>query len=529
MGRVMRHRHRVRAELSSVRTKDTRGLICRTLTSEFGANKIEAEVLSSRSLEWLGQMGVSALPGVVRLSVPEGSSKRYSRTRRKVVSVSAVDVGADSACWEAFGLEVAQRMRLVRWIEQIARQGACASLAELASWANLTPTAAQARLSPLRRLGIYLPHVGGPEDSDDALSTEALLVDRYLTNGATEDLRHLLGVTAPAFEATLRRFITVTEGQAVGLSIEELARTCDRSEAEIAKLASVAHRHRRSAALRELRAAYGGVVGASADPASEKAICAELVSRFGFSALSAQVFDDWLSELARTIDPGRTDDGELVFFAISADEGARARLAEAAQVPVRLSFFTEDDANLSCYAPARTKVSELKFSRICRFATEARAQGALLTLPDLALLMGISVDAVRHAIASNPQIVVPTRGRVRDIGRGVSHKAQIVELYLQCHTETEITELTGHSYASVEAYLSEFARVVTLADQGLNTVMIRRVTGRSMALIEAYLALYRRYDSAEYHFRLAGLRRVFVREEVLAQKGGPTGRRRGPR
>ena len=249
MGRVMRHRHRVRAELSSVRTKDTRGLICRTLTSEFGANKIEAEVLSSRSLEWLGQMGVSALPGVVRLSVPEGSSKRYSRTRRKVVSVSAVDVGADSACWEAFGLEVAQRMRLVRWIEQIARQGACASLAELASWANLTPTAAQARLSPLRRLGIYLPHVGGPEDSDDALSTEALLVDRYLTNGATEDLRHLLGVTAPAFEATLRRFITVTEGQAVGLSIEELARTCDRSEAEIAKLASVAHRHRRSAAL----------------------------------------------------------------------------------------------------------------------------------------------------------------------------------------------------------------------------------------------------------------------------------------
>ena len=171
----------------------------------------------------------------------------------------------------------------------------------------------------------------------------------------------------------------------------------------------------------------------------------------------------------------------------------------------------------------------MKFARILRFSTEARAQGALLTLPDLALLMGTSVDAIRHAIAANPQIVVPTRGRVRDIGRGVSHKAQIVELYLQCHTETEITEATGHSYASVEAYLNEFARVVTLADQGLNTVMIRRVLGRSMALVEAYLALYRRYDSPEYHFRLAQLRRVFVNEAVLAEKGGSTRKGRGRR
>jgi len=126
-------------------------------------------------------------------------------------------------------------------------------------------------------------------------------------------------------------------------------------------------------------------------------------------------------------------------------------------------------------------------------------------------------------VNAHPEVVVPTRGRVKDIGRGVSHKVQIVELYLQMHTETEIVDRTGHSYESVEAYLKEFARVVTLADQGMNPVMIRRVTGRSMTLVEAYLDLYRRYDEPDYHFRLAQIRQVFARDRSDDPKKGPGG------
>lgn len=142
--------------------------------------------------------------------------------------------------------------------------------------------------------------------------------------------------------------------------------------------------------------------------------------------------------------------------------------------------------------------------------------------------MGIHVDAIRRQLAAHPQVVVPTRGRVKDIGRGVTHRARIVELYLQMHTETEIMERTGHTYESVEAYLREFARIVSLADQRMNAVMIRRVTGRSLALVEAYLDLYRRYDRPEYHFRLSQIRNVFAREDILGGKKGrlfpsPTG------
>jgi len=145
-----------------------------------------------------------------------------------------------------------------------------------------------------------------------------------------------------------------------------------------------------------------------------------------------------------------------------------------------------------------------------------------LSIPDLAMLMGIGIDAIRRLIKSNPQIVVPTRGLIKDIGRSVSHKCKIVELYLQMYTETEILERTGHCYESIEAYLKEFARVVTLVNEGLNDVMIRRVTGRSMSLVRAYLDLYQKYDNnPDYAFRIAHLRNVFAREDA-EQKAAPS-------
>jgi len=236
--------------------------------------------------------------------------------------------------------------------------------------------------------------------------------------------------------------------------------------------------------------------------------------------VAATIYHEELRSLSRRLGLERQQEGQLVFFAIDADEGARAKLTEARHIAVKLNYFTEEDAERGPYSESPKRVAELKFGRIVRYATESRAQGALLSLPDLAVLMGIHVDAIRRQLAAHPGMVVPTRGRVKDIGRGVTHRAQIVELYLQMHTESEIVDRTGHAYESVEAYLREFARVVTLADRGMNAVMIRRVTGRSMALVEAYLALYRRYDLPEYHFRLAQMRRVFARQEVFDLKKG---------
>jgi hypothetical protein len=148
-----------------------------------------------------------------------------------------------------------------------------------------------------------------------------------------------------------------------------------------------------------------------------------------------------------------------------------------------------------------------------------------LSIPDVAMLMGIGIDAVRRLIKANGQIVIPTRGLIKDMGRSISHKCKIVELYVQMYTETEIVERTGHCYESIESYLQEFARVLTLADQGLNAVMIRRVTGRSMSLVKSYLDLYEKYDGdPDYVFRIEHLRNVFVKEEEENKVGRKSGK-----
>jgi hypothetical protein len=249
-----------------------------------------------------------------------------------------------------------------------------------------------------------------------------------------------------------------------------------------------------------------------------------LRERFGFSRAGSELFLDSLRALARRVGGvGELGEGELVVLAIAADEGARAKLAEAKLVPVRLPYYRASDAALGPKGVCRSRVSDMKFARLERFALAAQRQGALFTLPDLAMLLGIHGDALRHHLAQHPDVMIPTRGRMKDIGRGVTHKSWIVELYLQMHSVSEIVVRTHHSIESVEAYLRDFARVLTLADEGLNEVMIRRVIGRSLSLVRAYLSLRERYDQPEHHFRLSQLRGVFTREGVRnAKKGGPS-------
>lgn len=434
-----------------------------------------------------------------------------------MVTLTAVDVGEDTAVWQAHGLAALQRRRLLRWLHEIYRQGGWASLAELAAWANLTPTALAARLEPVRKLGIWLPHVAGSPPRREALALEPWLVDWFLQDEPVEVIRARLGITLGSWEAVLRRFVQAVEGVRAGGDPDQLAAGFGLSPLEVEQFLAVAHRHRRRSSLRALCGSYGALSpAASASPASSEL---ELTQHYGFSPATAQLYHRWLEELAGKIEGAHLGEGEIFYFAIAADEGARARLDEARHVPVRLHYFTEDDARAGPYGPCRTRVADLKFGRILRYATEARAQGALLTLPDLAVLLGIHVDAIRHKLAAHPEVVVPTRGRIQDIGRGVSHKTQIVELYLQMHTETEIVERTCHTYQSVETYLRDFARVVSLADQGMNAVMIRRVTGRSLSLVKAYLELYHRYDQPDYHFRLSQFRNAFTRDD-LGEKGG---------
>ena len=62
-------------------------------------------------------------------------------------------------------------------------------------------------------------------------------------------------------------------------------------------------------------------------------------------------------------------------------------------------------------------------------------------------------------------MVVPTRGEILDIGQIVSHKTQIIELYLNGYGYTEIEQGTRHTGDSIKRYICGFSKVVLLSSQ----------------------------------------------------------------
>ena len=144
----------------------------------------------------------------------------------------------------------------------------------------------------------------------------------------------------------------------------------------------------------------------------------------------------------------------------------------------------------------------LKWVKLLRLSTAAKAQGACLNQADIAFLLGVEVGVIQRLMQANPKVVLPLRGNVMDIGPGLTHVRQIISLYLQGYTETEIKHRTGHSYESIEEYVRAFSTVVTLADRGMPAPLIRQAMRCSAKLVETHLALYREYNRPEYAWRL---------------------------
>ena len=86
-------------------------------------------------------------------------------------------------------------------------------------------------------------------------------------------------------------------------------------------------------------------------------------------------------------------------------------------------------------------------------------------------------------------IILPSRGWRHDMGRGQTHKTQILDLYLSGHQFSEIEQRTKHSETAIKRYIQDFARVVLLQKKGFSIDQIRISTGFSHRLIGEYLKL----------------------------------------
>ena len=213
--------------------------------------------------------------------------------------------------------------------------------------------------------------------------------------------------------------------------------------------------------------------------------------------------------------------GQICYEAVAADEPAGKHIALARKVSCRLTL---NDVNEDFQILVNYELAGLRRHRILRLTREAYDQGALLSYEDLAILLTTSSSTIKRDIRylkKHDGKFVMTRGVKHDMGPGLCHKTQIIELYLKGYQFTEIEQKTNHSETSVMRYLRDFTQVATLHHQGFPPGQIRMITRMSDRLVREYLQLLSEYQAND---RLSQLVNPVVNPAVAsvnpAEKGG---------
>lgn len=183
--------------------------------------------------------------------------------------------------------------------------------------------------------------------------------------------------------------------------------------------------------------------------------------------------------------------GQLVWMAVPVDERpAKGKsLAETRMMPVVLSFITESDID---HIGHGFDSLTLRKKRLVRWVHEAFDQGALLTQLDLAILLGVC-DAVVSKYVNEIQAsgeLLPTRGNLHDLSGAITHKREIITLYLEGHLTPEIAVKTHHSKEAVDRYIADYHRVELLWKHGITDLdQICRLSRLSARVAQQYVDL----------------------------------------
>ncbi|MBC7231587.1 MAG: DUF1670 domain-containing protein [Actinobacteria bacterium] len=237
-------------------------------------------------------------------------------------------------------------------------------------------------------------------------------------------------------------------------------------------------------------------------PAAEKSFRAALrrfireeFPRLGGEKVVALFIDELLGLVeSHHLTRDRVGAGQLLWYAVDAQDPPfrHKRMADTRLVPVLLSLITPEDVE------ERRRGAEGPRERAKRVAArlleEARAQGGVLSLADLALLMGLSPGYLSDLIGEWERehgAVLPRRGTVHDLGPSLTHKAAICrKAVLEGKQTPEIARETHHSPASVDRYLLDLERVAyAMLKHGMSLGEICFTTQMSEGLVRQYAQL----------------------------------------
>lgn len=146
----------------------------------------------------------------------------------------------------------------------------------------------------------------------------------------------------------------------------------------------------------------------------------------------------------------------------------------------------------------------LRQVRIQRLLAEAIEQDGVASQEDLAQVLNVSVRSIKRDFGQMQAkgISLPSRGNLQGIGRGQTHKGQIIGRWLQGQTYDQIAFHTHHSLTAIKRYIQTFARVMELEQQGLADSQIALVVQIGLPLVREYLLVYQQNETPESQKRL---------------------------
>ena len=242
--------------------------------------------------------------------------------------------------------------------------------------------------------------------------------------------------------------------------------------------------------------------------------------------LVKEVYFPWLTQ------PEAIQAGQLAMVVVSADEPGHKPLARCKMTPVLLTLYAGGEDHEK---RLKQGVAALRQEQIERMANEALDQGALLTGEDLAFRIfncGLRTISRDLKVLSEKGVVVPLRSQQKDAGRALSHRVQVVELYLKRCTFTQIRQRMRHSLLSIANYVITFALVVAHTRDGHSVEEIAFLMQISAGLVRQYQALYERYNLPEYQERIEEIiatvkARGFRPSQLEVQAQSEEGQKRG--
>ncbi len=185
--------------------------------------------------------------------------------------------------------------------------------------------------------------------------------------------------------------------------------------------------------------------------------------------------------------------GQMQYLAVDDREPAGKPVTLCKKVSVRLTVHNVDE-DLEVYK--KEGLTGLRHHRLLRVTKEAIEQGALLSYEDIAFILTTSVITIKRDMAALRRSgrTIPSRGWRHDMGRGSTHKTQILDMYLSNYQFSEIENRTHHSETAVKRYIQDFYKIILLHIKGFSIDQIRITTGFSNRLIGEYIELFKKYN-----------------------------------